>query len=249
MSVSVAAAEQTLHSGMSSILESIEDLHGGPVGSRVQRARDVWNRLTWCEARSNEVQALYDDTLTDTCLIVVPDHEARYLPTQATMQTQKARDGSVMVFVRAAAFRPRWAALGLLHELSHVIDYHDSVDIDSTPEAELDSEARAYHLEMVAYDRMVDGKLASALSAMRSTPISIEGLRNGSTRYPLLDLERRARLTERPHASDRELSLRDGFYTVALVLASAWSETDPAMVERPEDARPALSELLRIRVI
>lgn len=133
MSVSVAAAEQTLHAGMSSILANIEDLHGGPVGSRVQRARDVWNQLTWCEARSNEVQALHDGTLTDTCLILVPDHEARYLPTQATMQTQKARVGSVRVFVRTAAFRAEWAALGLLHELSHVIDYHDSVDIDSTP--------------------------------------------------------------------------------------------------------------------
>lgn len=68
------------------------------------------------------MRALHDSTQTGTYVILIPDSEAHHMPTPATMHTLRHDDGSVRVHIRAVPFTSPWAALGLLHELSHAPD-------------------------------------------------------------------------------------------------------------------------------
>lgn len=242
MGVSFERCERVLRQGMAAILRHVEQLATGEVQDRARESETAWSSVTWCYQKAGMLRALRETVATDTFIVLVPESERVDVP--ASMWTNRDENtGSVRVFVRTEAMTPRWAGLGLFHELSHVVDYHDAVDIDTSTRAYVASEARAFRMEMVAYDRLSDGRLSAALAQIGPLSVPPGELRD-EQRSVIRELELRARLSGPGHASDGELALRDAFYAAALVLATAWQEPDPSLVVDPERSPDLLAQLL-----
>ena len=212
---------------------------------RATAARDTLDDLTWCRSSNGGVVTLRDQALTDVYLVLFPDSELSHLGCPEAFQTVPHNDGTIRVYVRAVSITPQWAGLGLFHELSHVYDFQSGAEPrEPTDEQYMAGEARAFHLEMALVNALTSGRLAAALERIVEEPLDPVWVASSGAGLAARLEQMTTGPGARPPGSESEQHMRNGFYRIALLLASHWQKTDPTSVDNPAEAAPVLGQFL-----
>lgn len=244
INVGVEQAERSLASGVAIVGPAAAAI-AGELGRRGAAIRELVTDLTWAESKNGRVYATRAATMTGVLLVLFPDADLPYLGSTQAFQTFPHADGTIRVNVRRVGMTDIWAGLGLFHELSHVFDFQSGIEPRIPTRAQfLDGEVRAYQLEMAMLDELTSGRLTSGLAELVDGPLDPQWLLTSGWELSAQLQAITAVPGEEPPASESERFMRDGFYRVALLMASLWDGNGPATVDDPYVASHGLGQLL-----
>lgn len=188
----------------------------------LRRFRD--ESVGWAELRGSAFYALEDGYRSGGWLVVVPPGHDLLSRMQSTLQLDPNPQLNV-ILIKPEGVTELWAGLFLIHELSHLADRALGAE---SPEPDVEEylmgELRAFGLEMMAANGVTRGDFYRRLDRVLDEwqAGSVEEFVHRVRSMTVADVEKiSAPVLSELAASDAERRLRNGFYSVALLIRYA----------------------------